>query len=34
LLAFSFDADRAVGTAGAEAALDALVTALARCGCG
>jgi serine-type D-Ala-D-Ala carboxypeptidase/endopeptidase (penicillin-binding protein 4) len=33
MLAFSFDADRAVGTLGAEAALDALVTALAQCGC-
>jgi D-alanyl-D-alanine carboxypeptidase/D-alanyl-D-alanine-endopeptidase (penicillin-binding protein 4) len=33
LLAFSFDADRAVGTIGAEAALDALVTALGHCGC-
>jgi hypothetical protein len=33
LLAFSFDADRAVGTIAAEAALDALVSALGRCGC-
>ena len=34
LLLFSFDADRAVGTFGAEAALDALTSALSRCGCG
>ncbi|HEY2298383.1 MAG TPA: D-alanyl-D-alanine carboxypeptidase/D-alanyl-D-alanine-endopeptidase [Jatrophihabitans sp.] len=33
LLAFSFDADRAIGTYGAEAALDALATRLTRCGC-
>ena len=33
LLAFSFDADRAVGTIAAEAALDALVSALGHCGC-
>lgn len=33
LLVFAFDADRAVGTSGAEAALDALAAALARCGC-
>jgi D-alanyl-D-alanine carboxypeptidase/D-alanyl-D-alanine-endopeptidase (penicillin-binding protein 4) len=33
LLAFSFDADRAVGTVEAEAALDALVSALGHCGC-
>lgn len=34
LLVFSFDADRAVGTDGAEAALDRIVARLARCGCG
>ncbi len=34
LLLFSFDADRAVGTDGAEAALDQLGSALSRCGCG
>ena len=33
LLLFSFDADRAVGTFGAEAALDQLAAALSRCGC-
>lgn len=33
LLLFSFDADRAVGTDGADAALDALASALSRCGC-
>ena len=33
LLAFSFDADRAIGTFGAEAALDVLATRLSRCGC-
>jgi D-alanyl-D-alanine carboxypeptidase/D-alanyl-D-alanine-endopeptidase (penicillin-binding protein 4) len=33
LLLFSLDADRAVGTFGAEAALDALTSALSRCGC-
>jgi D-alanyl-D-alanine carboxypeptidase/D-alanyl-D-alanine-endopeptidase (penicillin-binding protein 4) len=33
LLVFSFDADRAVSTYAADAALDAIVTALARCGC-
>lgn len=33
-LVFSFDADRAIGTAGAESALDVLATRLARCGCG
>jgi serine-type D-Ala-D-Ala carboxypeptidase/endopeptidase (penicillin-binding protein 4) len=34
LLVFSFDADRAVGTDGADAALDRIVARLARCGCG
>lgn len=33
LLVFAFDADRAVGTYGAEAALDAITARLARCGC-
>jgi D-alanyl-D-alanine carboxypeptidase/D-alanyl-D-alanine-endopeptidase (penicillin-binding protein 4) len=33
LIAFCFDADRAIGTFGAEAALDALATRLSRCGC-
>jgi D-alanyl-D-alanine carboxypeptidase/D-alanyl-D-alanine-endopeptidase (penicillin-binding protein 4) len=33
LLLFAFDADRAVGTDGAEAALDALAGRLSRCGC-
>ncbi|MGH8862927.1 MAG: D-alanyl-D-alanine carboxypeptidase/D-alanyl-D-alanine endopeptidase, partial [Jatrophihabitantaceae bacterium] len=33
LLVFSFDADRAIGTDAADAALDTLATALSRCGC-
>jgi D-alanyl-D-alanine carboxypeptidase/D-alanyl-D-alanine-endopeptidase (penicillin-binding protein 4) len=33
LLVFAFDADRVIGTFGAEAGLDAMVSALARCGC-
>ena len=33
LLIYSFDADRAVGTYAAEAALDGIVDALAGCGC-
>ena len=33
LLVFALDADRAVGTFAAEAALDAVIGALAKCGC-